>query len=307
MEYAIAIDSGGTNYRLRAITKENRTIAEFIAPSAKHNQLGAKDYSKKINSNIDLLLSQFQGNRKDCKALFCGTSGLDSNEDSLLLNSIYKDNCGLNCPTKVINDAELAHLAVLGTFGILLIAGTGSIAFGINPNGERARAGGWLCSILGDQGGGAWISRKAISVLSRYIDGAIQLTPFINEISCFLKINNREELNSFSKTIPWSVPPLGQIVSKYALLGDYHAINILKESANSLFSIIDDLIFILDFDKENQVIPIGFWGSTILNSSILQKELINNIKGKYKNTIIKYPNKSALDEASIQAIKLWNN
>lgn len=307
MEYALAIDSGGTSFRIRAITKENKTIAELIAPSTKHNQLGAIEYSKKINSIIDSLLSEFQGHRKDCKSLFCGTSGLDSNEDSLILNNIYKNNCGLTCPTKVINDAELAHLAVLGNFGILLIAGTGSIAFGINNKGKSARAGGWLCSILGDQGGGTWISRKALSVLSRYIDGAIQLTPFINEISCFLKINNREELNSFSKTIPWSVPPLGQIVSQYALLGDYYAINILKESANSLFSIIDDLISILDFDKENQVIPIGFWGSTILNSSILQKELINNIKGKYKNTIIKYPNKSALDEASIQAIKLWNN
>ena len=45
--------------------------------------------------------------------------------------------------------------------GVVIIAGTGSIAYGHNGQGQAARAGGWGY-VLGDEGSGYWIGRHAL-------------------------------------------------------------------------------------------------------------------------------------------------
>ena len=138
MEFAIAIDSGGTNYRLRAIDGNGRMLSEYTGKPANHYHVGLEALPGIINSSISALLSSFGGERKDCRALFCGTTGLDSDEDDAFLNSFYRDRCGLSCPVRVISDAELAHYAVTGGEGVLLISGTGAIAFGCSREGENS-------------------------------------------------------------------------------------------------------------------------------------------------------------------------
>ena len=60
----------------------------------------------------------------------------------------------------VISDVEAAYLAALGAeAGVLLLAGTGSIALGRDPRGRWARAGG-LGPLLGDDGSAFWIGRQ---------------------------------------------------------------------------------------------------------------------------------------------------
>jgi N-acetylglucosamine kinase-like BadF-type ATPase len=68
----------------------------------------------------------------------------------------------------VISDVEAAYLAALGTVpGVLLLAGTGSIALGRDRRGRRGREGG-LGPLLGDDGsafaiGRAWLRGGALS------------------------------------------------------------------------------------------------------------------------------------------------
>jgi N-acetylglucosamine kinase-like BadF-type ATPase len=60
----------------------------------------------------------------------------------------------------VISDVEAAHLGALGERpGILLLAGTGSMALGRDADGRWARAGGWG-PLLGDEGSAFWIGRE---------------------------------------------------------------------------------------------------------------------------------------------------
>jgi len=54
--------------------------------------------------------------------------------------------------------------------GIVLIAGTGSVAFGRGPTGTLARCGGWG-PVFGDEGGGAWMGRRALSAATAAVDG----------------------------------------------------------------------------------------------------------------------------------------
>lgn len=62
----------------------------------------------------------------------------------------------------VAGDHIIAHRAAFGTsHGVLVISGTGSIAFGRNPTGETARAGGWGPNVS-DEGSAYWVGREAV-------------------------------------------------------------------------------------------------------------------------------------------------
>jgi N-acetylglucosamine kinase-like BadF-type ATPase len=71
---------------------------------------------------------------------------------------------------EVIGDMEVAlESAFGGGPGIVLIAGTGSIAYGRNHQGETARAGGWG-RLISDEGSGHWIGVEALRASLRAYD-----------------------------------------------------------------------------------------------------------------------------------------
>ena len=73
---------------------------------------------------------------------------------------------------RVISDAQAAYSGALGDrAGILILAGTGSIAIGRNKKGRWARAGG-LGPLLGDEGSAFWIGRQWLRATSRGEDFA---------------------------------------------------------------------------------------------------------------------------------------
>jgi glucosamine kinase len=68
---------------------------------------------------------------------------------------------------RVISDAEAAYLGALGDgAGVLLLAGTGSMALGRDVHGQWARAGGWG-PLLGDEGSAFWIGRQWLRATTR--------------------------------------------------------------------------------------------------------------------------------------------
>jgi glucosamine kinase len=63
---------------------------------------------------------------------------------------------------EIVGDIEIAFEDGFGSGpGLMLIAGTGSIAFGRNKKGESARAAGWGYPIS-DEGSGQWIGAEAV-------------------------------------------------------------------------------------------------------------------------------------------------
>jgi glucosamine kinase len=71
---------------------------------------------------------------------------------------------------EVVGDMEIALAAAFGAGpGVIVIAGTGSIAYGRDMQGRTARAGGWGFAIS-DEGSAHWIARTSVSTLLRTID-----------------------------------------------------------------------------------------------------------------------------------------
>ena len=77
---------------------------------------------------------------------------------------------GAHARTLVVNDALVAlEAGAPGAPGVVIISGTGSIAYGRNTRNEGARSGGWG-HVLGDEGSGFWIGRAAIRAVLREAD-----------------------------------------------------------------------------------------------------------------------------------------
>lgn len=74
-------------------------------------------------------------------------------------------------PQRLLNDVDAAHLgAFAGGPGILILAGTGSMAWARDQAGGSHRTGGWG-DVIGDEGSGYWIGSRVLGAVSKAIDG----------------------------------------------------------------------------------------------------------------------------------------
>ena len=94
-----------------------------------------------------------------------GFSGGPADKESILRDILRSERI------LVTDDALIALAgATAGEPGLVVISGTGSIAFGRNSAGRTARAGGWGY-LFGDEGGAFWIARQAVRAALRWEEG----------------------------------------------------------------------------------------------------------------------------------------
>jgi N-acetylglucosamine kinase-like BadF-type ATPase len=165
------------------------------------------------------------------KAACLGMSGGPDDKAALLHDLIESEH------TTVTDDAMIALAgATSGEPGIIVVAGTGAIAFGKNARGETARAGGWGY-IFGDEGGAFDIARQALRAILREHEGwgaRTALTPALLEATGATDAN--EILHSFY-TAQWPrsrVADLARTVSRIADEGDPIALRLLHQAAQEL-------------------------------------------------------------------------
>jgi N-acetylglucosamine kinase-like BadF-type ATPase len=165
------------------------------------------------------------------KAACLGMSGGPDDKAALLHELVEAEH------TTVTHDAMIALAGALaGEPGIIVIAGTGSMAFGQNARGETARAGGWGY-IFGDEGSAFDIARQALRAVLREHEGwgaRTALTPALLETAAAADANAM--LHSFY-TPAWPrsrVADLARTVSRTAEEGDPIALRLMHQAAQDL-------------------------------------------------------------------------
>jgi N-acetylglucosamine kinase-like BadF-type ATPase len=137
----------------------------------------------------------------------------------------------------VTHDAKIAWAGAMeGAPGLIVIAGTGSIAYGENARGESGRAGGWGY-IYGDEGSGFDIARQAVRATLKEHEGwgpRTALTPALMELTGAANAN--DGLHRLY-TADWPrarVAELAMTVDRIASEGDPVAADILRNAAQQL-------------------------------------------------------------------------
>jgi len=135
----------------------------------------------------------------------------------------------------VVTDIEIALVAAFGDGpGIVVSAGTGSIAVGRDRSGTLRRMGGYGWQ-MGDEGSGYAIGRAALGAVSRARDGRSPTTPLHQRLLGATRNADFDELVSWAATAtPAQVAALAPHVLEVAAAGDVVARGILDYAAREL-------------------------------------------------------------------------
>jgi N-acetylglucosamine kinase-like BadF-type ATPase len=155
------MDIGGSSSRAR-LSLDGRVVAEVEGPGANVATLPPATVKHRLT---ELLAELGSIHPNACCA---GSAGAEVPEARLRLERLLESLLP-GCRISVVHDARLVLAAAQKDEGIALISGTGSVAYGRTAAGLEARSGGWGWP-LGDDGGGAWITREAAREVMRRAD-----------------------------------------------------------------------------------------------------------------------------------------
>lgn len=183
-----------------------------------------------------------------------------------------------NSKVQILSDIELAYRAnFINESGILLYAGTGSVAISIDPNSQEIKVGGWGY-LLGDEGAGYWIGREVIRhALFSLEKGDLQANGI--ESAALTEIG-AEDWNSVKQFVyskeRSDIAKLANLVSQYADQGDKKAIEILENAAGYLA----DLVNRIDDKLDNKMTKIIFAGG-VSKSKKVSEYLSHEFEGRF--------------------------
>jgi N-acetylglucosamine kinase-like BadF-type ATPase len=140
---------------------------------------------------------------------------------------------------RIVSDAHAAYFGAIGAGpGVLLIAGTGSIAVGRTPEGSMIRAGGWGPH-FGDEGSGYWIGRAAVQAALRSVDAG-ESREFALRIAGRLGVNQiGDVVTAWTKGVIGVPQIAGLFPEVVACYPAEPAATILTQAANHLRSLVE--------------------------------------------------------------------
>lgn len=154
---------------------------------------------------------------------------------------------------ELVTDARAALEGALdGHQGVVLIAGTGSIAMGMNEAGAVERSGGWGPT-LGDEGSGYDIARQALKAVAASFDGRAPRTVLTARLCRQLGIASAKDLPSViynNDAESTQIASLAQLVARAAAEGDAVARGILAQAGRDLGELAASVIHKLGLEPK---------------------------------------------------------
>jgi glucosamine kinase len=161
--------------------------------------------------------------------------------------------------------------------GVLMISGTGSVAYGRGPTGTTARCGGWGPA-AGDEGSGAWIGKKALSVVTAAADGREPETALTGAVLTAAQLNETADLVGWAAdATPAQFATLAPVVLSVAEAGDLRANAIVTLAVEELVLHVRALARQL-FGDERAAVPVALSGGMLARGGTLRKRLEHRLK-----------------------------
>jgi N-acetylglucosamine kinase-like BadF-type ATPase len=268
--HVLGIDAGGSKTVALVTDANGAVIGEGRAGGANLQTEGELQVEKVLHEVIERAMN---GRYTPPEAVCLGMAGVDRESDGRLIRDIMR-RLGFRQNTLIVNDALIALVAGAGANpGVVVISGTGSIAFGVSHRGLAARAGGWGPT-LGDEGSGYWIGRRALEAVVRDVDGRGPKTALTERVLEFFSLSRPELLVSEIYHQPHgrrAIASLAPEVDRARLDGDLVAGEIMTDAANELATAAGSVITRLDMRGEQ--FPILLAGGMLKRSEWLAAEV----------------------------------
>lgn len=192
----VGVDGGGSGSRARAVAAGGEVLAEAeggpaaVAP-------GEPGAAARRVAELTRRLLRSAGGHPPASALCAALAGAGRPEPRDAVEAALARS-GVARAVRVETDAAAAHRDAFGTGGdgIVLVAGTGSVAVA-RASGRSARAGGWG-PLMGDEGGGYDLARRALRLVARAADGRAPPTRLTERLPREAGVEGPRELITWS-------------------------------------------------------------------------------------------------------------
>jgi N-acetylglucosamine kinase-like BadF-type ATPase len=270
MELYLGID-GGQSSTVTLIGDENGQVIGF-SRGGPCNHVSSQHAEAKLRrvfgESIDAACKAAGLNLKTVRftSACCGLSGGPTDKRELLSQIISTDRL------VVKTDGEIALTGALnGRPGIVVIAGTGSIAFGCNETGRLVRTGGWGY-VFGDEGGAFDIVRQALRACLRYEEGwgaRTSLLPALLEATGVPTVNDMLHLFYTDEWPRSRVATLSEVVELVSAEGDLIARGILEHAGQNLAALASSVRAQLFSDTA--MTEVSFIGGVFRSNVVLER------------------------------------
>ncbi len=159
--YVVGIDAGATRSRALLSAPNRKDFDQVQGPAFNLRVNKPRELRDFIDDAIHRIIPPDRRVDIRVKAIAVGGAGIGTTEEREKVRDVLLERFHTQ-HVFVHHDAFIAHFgAFSGQPGVMVTAGTGTIAYGRNAEGREARSGGWGW-MLGDEGGGWWIAREVL-------------------------------------------------------------------------------------------------------------------------------------------------
>lgn len=283
MPFYLGIDAGGTKTDC-AISNGAELLGQSTGPTCKLARVGESTARGNLHRVILQACEAASLPPAEIRQICIGMAGASvPGTVAWVKQAIHELTLG---NVNVIGDHIIAHQAAFGRLpGVLVISGTGSIAYGRNARGETARAGGWG-SLISDQGSAFWIGREAIAAaLQEYDQGnsgglfsLILRTWVVAGFEDVIRIANGEPNQRFAE--------LSGAVTMAAEQGDPGAQSIVERAGRELAVMAGSVI--TRIWPPDQAVRIAMTGGVLQGSTLVRRSLQNSLQSQHANATVSY-------------------
>ena len=291
-KFFMGIDGGGTSLRI-AITDSDLNAFNSVTTSATNPNLVGHDQAKAhIQAAINQSLQQAEIPALAIRSAGIGIAGASAEHSRDWLIATVEP----VLPDSLLAPASDLEIALVGALaqrhGVLMLAGTGSAAFGISPAGRKLQIGGWGY-LLGDPGSSYWIGMQVLKQIIDNHDRAGTGVDCSTKVTLYDHVLRALEISRPRQVVEWlyrgQSPPatrvaeIARIVLNLAEYGDWQAANILQTAAIQLARQTELLIKRLDYPRAD----IAFAGGLLDHSNVLSEDLARRL-GLGERPVAKY-------------------
>lgn len=283
MPFYLGIDAGGTKTEA-AVSNGAELLGQSLGGSCKVSRVGEEEAGRNLREAIIKSCESARIRPRDLSRVCIGISGASiAGVVNWVQRVIHELVPG---EVRVVGDDIIAHRAAFGAMaGVLVIAGTGSIAYGRNESGETARAGGWG-PVVSDEGSAFWIGREAVSVALREHDLARDNGLLFTITECW-NVSSTDELVRMANTdrgVHFS--QLASAVADSAEKGDATAQAIMARAGKELAGLAGAVITRLW--PVNAVVRVALAGGVLQGSSLVRRAFQESIRTGYPNVALSF-------------------
>lgn len=282
MAIFLGIDGGGTKTSC-VIGDETSLLGAGTSGGSNVIRVGERQARESLGAAIRQACAAANVNPAQIQRTCAGVAGGARPEIDELVRRMLSE--FVSGQIEVVGDMVIAMEAAFGSGpGVIVIAGTGSIAYGRNSKGETARAGGWGFAIS-DEGSGHWIGRSAVAAAMRAYDKQPSETAdlLLDSIMKSWSVDSREQLVLLANKSADFAALVPAVVSATDA-GDATARNVLTQAGTELATLAGIVIGRLFGNAV--AVPVAVSGGVFCNTSLVRQVFYDRLRVAYPQALL---------------------